>query len=155
MNQNQSTSPAGGQGYLIVRASTALGAIPVAGATVSIRKDLSGTLSPERGDVIRITTTDRDGRTERIELDAPPRSQSMQPGGAFPYATYNIDVEAPGYYRLFFNNVPIYDSITSIQPAMLIPIAQSGNLDGISPDDIYYDENVNPALREAKDGESL
>ena len=148
MNQNPSTSPASGKGYLIVRTSTALGAIPVLGATVTVRKDLGETFSEERGAIIRVLTTDRDGRTEKIALDAPPRSQSMQPGGSIPYATYHIDVEAPGYYRLSFNNVPVYDTVTSIQPAILIPIAQSGNLDGISDQDTSFDEGVNPALRE-------
>ena len=71
----------------------------------------------------------------------------MTPNGNVPYATYNIDVQAPGYYRLYFNAVPIYDTITSIQPAMLIPIAENGNMDGLSENDSYFQENVNPALR--------
>lgn len=147
MNQNQPNSR--GQGYLIVRVSTALGAIPVPGATVIVRKDLGQTLSDERGAVISTLTTDRDGKTDRIALDAPPRSQSLTPGSALPYATYHIEVEAPGFYRAFFNNVPIYDTITSIQPAILVPLSQNGRLDGVSSgEDAYYDENVNPALRE-------
>ena len=151
MNQSQEHAPMGGKGYLIVRASTALGAIPVRGATVTVRQDLGDTFSEERGSVIRVLVTDRDGRTEKIELDAPAREQSMLPNGSVPYATYNIDVEAPGYYRLFFNNVPVYDTITSIQPAILIPIAQSGNLDSITDQDTSFDEGVNPALRGAQE----
>ena len=147
MNQNQPNS--GGQGYLIVRVSTALGAIPLPSATVIIRKNLGETMSDERGAVVQTLITDRDGKTEKIALDTPPRSQSTSPGGAFPYATYNIEVEALGFSRAFFNNVPIYDGITSIQPAILVPLAQNGNHDGISDEeDSYYDENVNPALRE-------
>ena len=148
MNQNQAAPADSGKGYLIVRASTALGAIPVPGATVTVRQGLSDTFSPNRGAVIRVLTTDQDGRTERIELDAPPRSQSMQPSGGVPFATYNIDVEAPGFYRLFFSSVPIYDTITSIQPAMLIPVSQNGNVGDRSDGDSYFDEGVNPALRQ-------
>ena len=68
-------------------------------------------------------------------------------GNAIPYATYNIDVEADGFYRQYFSNVPIYDGVTSIQPATLAPLAQNHNLDRVTDGDRYFDENVNPELR--------
>ena len=74
----------------------------------------------------------------------------MTPNGTVPYSTYNVDVVAPGYYRLYFQGVPIYDTITSIQPAMLIPIAENGSTDGVALQDGYFEENVNPALRSVR-----
>ncbi len=152
MDSNENNATLSGTGYLLVRTSTAMGAIPVEGATVTVREHLPNGISADRGSVIRVLVTDRDGRTERIALPAPPRSNSISPGDKIPFATYNIDVEAIGYYRLFFSNVPVYDTITSIQPALLIPIAQNGNQDGVSDEETYIEQNVNPALREHSSG---
>ena len=138
----------GGTGYLLVRVSTAQGAIPVSGATVTVREHLSNPDEAMRGTIIRVMVTDRDGRTERVSLPAPPRSDSMSPNGKIPYTSYNIDVEATGYYRQTFSDVPVFDAVTSIQPALLIPIAQNGNQDGVSGNENNFEESVNPALRQ-------
>ena len=103
-------------GYLIVKVSTARGAIPLADAAVTIRggeREASGVLFSLR--------TDRDGQTERVSLPTPPKSASEAPGGAIPYATYSIDVSKDGYLPLSFQNVPVFPSVTSIQPAVMIP----------------------------------
>lgn len=148
MDSSEQSSILGGTGYLLVRAGTALGAIPVPGATVTVREHLSNPEENMRGTIIRVVVTDRDGRTERVPLPAPPRSDSMSPNGKLPYASYNIDVEATGYYRQTFSDVPIFDAVTSIQPALLIPIAQNGNQDGVSTNENNFEESVNPALRQ-------
>jgi hypothetical protein len=64
-----------------------------------------------------------------------------------PYATYQIDVVADGFYRQYFTGVPVYDGVTSIQPAALIPLADNPGIDVITETDRYFDQNVNPALR--------
>ena len=148
MNPNEQSSM-NATGYLVARVSTALGAIPLKDATVTVRDEMGNTGTGERGGVIRVVTTDRDGNTPRIPLAAPPRSNSTSPGSSLPYATYSVDVEADGYYRQFFTGVPIYEGITSIQPAMLIPYAQSASPDRRPDDDTYFEENVNPSLRPA------
>lgn len=142
MNQNKSS----GTGYLTVRVSTALGAIPLEGATVTVREHQSATES-YRGAILVSTTTDRDGKTERIPLAAPPRSQSFQPSRGLPYALYNVDVELKDYYKRFFNAVPVYDTVTSIQPAILVPIAESARQDKLSLDEVQREGGMNPALR--------
>ena len=139
-----SNEPMSGTGYLLMRVSTAQGAIPVEGATVTVR---DGNATQGKGSVVRVLVTDRDGKTERIALAAPPRENSERPVAALPYATYYADVEAKGYYRQSFNSIPVYDTITSIQPVFLIPIAQSGNVDGVSSKETVFDGGVNPALR--------
>jgi hypothetical protein len=145
MNESDKNNTSG-IGYLIVRVSTALGAIPVSGATVAVR---SGTANDnnDKGAVVQILRSDRDGNTPRIALPTPPRQNSTQPGSMVPYASYQIDVAADGYYRQYFSSVPIYDGVTSIQPAALIPLADNPGLDVITETDRYFDENVNPALR--------
>ena len=147
MNPNND-SGMGATGYLIARVTTALGAIPLKDATVTIRNEKASN-EDERGGVIKVVTTDRDGNTPRIALPAPPRANSTSPGTSLPFATYSVDVEATGYYRQFFTGVPVYDGITSIQPANLVPFAQNASPDRRPMDDTYFNENVNPLLRPA------
>jgi hypothetical protein len=135
-----------GTGYLLVRVSTASGAIPVSGATVVVRSGVSDETN-DKGAVVQILRSDRDGNTPRIALPAPPRENSTQPGSMVPYASYQIDVVADGFYRQYFTGVPIYDGVTSIQPAALIPLADNPGIEQITDTDRYFDENVNPALR--------
>jgi hypothetical protein len=142
MDQNEMN----GTGYLLVRVSTALGAIPLEGATVTVREHISAA-EGYRGAIIASTSTDRDGKTARIPLAAPLRALSFRPNGGLPYALYNIDVELVGYYRRFFNAVPVYDTVTSIQPAVLVPIAESARQDGLSLDETNSESGTNEALR--------
>ena len=112
------------QGYLIVKVSTARGAIPLEGATVNIRsgdREDSGILLSRR--------TNRDGQTEKITLPTPPRYTSQSPSATVPYSTYHIDVFQDGYIPLSFHNVPIFPSIVSIQPAVMIPATEYPDLD--------------------------
>lgn len=151
MEQNKSEHV--GTGYLIVRATTAGGAIPLEGATVKIwtdaasadNTDAAGDTPRRSGDVYRILLTDRDGNTDRIPLAAPPREVSFTPGGV-PYEFYHIDVSFSGFYPQEFIRVPIYDGITSIQNAYLIPLPEGSIQDGDAPLGERVEEGVNPLL---------
>lgn len=122
-------------GYLIVRVSTALGAIPLENATVNIRgntEDSSG--------IVYSMLSDRDGLTEKVTLPAPPRDLSEHPGESVPFSSWNIDVFKEGYVPVFFQNVPVYSTIVSVQPAVLVPLSErfeSGST---------YNESVQPDL---------
>ncbi len=129
-----------GMGYLVVRVSAANGAIPLEGAIVVIRGN-----TPDTSGVIYTERTDRDGKTKKIPLPTPPASSSATPGGSTPYATYNIDVSRMGYYTNTYQNVPMFDRITAIQPAELIPLAASGG-GNYTPNDTRFYESENPEL---------
>ena len=103
-------------GYLIVKVSTARGASPLSEASVVIRSEVS-----EDAGVLYSLRTNLDGQTERITLPTPPRAVSEEPSEAIPYATYSIDIFKDGYVPLTFNGVPIFPSILSIQPAVMVP----------------------------------
>ena len=106
-------------GYLIVKVSTARGAIPLPDATVNIRG-----ASPESAGILRSLRTNRDGQTERIPLPAPPKSASATPNDENPippFSVYGIDVFKEGYVPLEFQQVPIFPEVTSIQPAVMVP----------------------------------
>lgn len=126
--------PIEGTGYLIVHVTTARGAIPLEGARVNVRNN-DPEFTPDRGDIILSAVTDRSGNTEIFALPAPPRADSQQPGSGRPYATYNIEVSREGFFRHEYTGVPIFDGITAIQPADMIPLPENGISDGLTPDD--------------------
>ena len=134
-----------GYGYMVVRVTTARGAIPISGATVAV-----SSYDPEfergRGDVIAVYTTNGSGLTERFALPAPSRELSMSPGGGKSYETYNLSVFYPRYYRKEFVNVPVFEGITAIQSVDLIPLPDNGQTDNFIPDDSVIFETENHAL---------
>ena len=142
MNRKNQTNPAyfgGESGYLTVRVSTARGAIPLEGATVNVRGN-----EADFSTVIYSLLSDRDGKTPRVALSAPPAQSSSTPDDPTPYATYNIDVFKDGYTPLFFHNVPIFAGVTSVQPAVMVPTGAS---------EIHVDESYAPSAK-TRQGES-
>ena len=133
-----------GLGYMIVRVTTARGAIPLEGATVIV-SDYFGEDEKERGNAIYTLTTNSSGLTDKFALPAPPRSLSMTPGNGKSYLTYNIAVTKDGYYQQNYINAPIFDGITSIQSADMIPLSDNGQTDRFDPyGNIFYEtENQN------------
>ena len=114
----------GGTGYLSVRVTTANSAIPLEGAAVTIYTD------DDENDVLFELRSGADGRTARVSLPAPSRSVGQTPGDEKPFSTYNMEVSLPGYGRIRYNQVPIYDGITAIQTVNLIPVPENGMPDG-------------------------
>lgn len=112
MQQNQET------GYLRVQAVTADGAFPVEGAAVIVTDSDGGTVASLR--------TDRSGLTETIPLFAPSASLSQAPenGGTLPYSTYTVEISKDGFYPVEDYSVPVFDGITSIQRANMIPLTE-------------------------------
>ncbi|MBE6602261.1 MAG: hypothetical protein E7637_07160 [Ruminococcaceae bacterium] len=148
MNQETQVNPLQpftGEGYLIVQVSTARGAIPLEGARVNIRS-YPPDLTAGRGDVIASLVSGSDGRTERLSLPAPNRTESMQPGSQKPFSTYNVEVHLEGYSDAIYQNVPIFDGIVAIQPAILIPLPENGRTDSRTPDGQRFFESSAPNL---------
>lgn len=134
-----------GLGYMIVRVTTARGAIPLEGATVTV-SDYFPEDVKERGNAIYTLTTNSSGLTDKFSLPAPPRSLSMSPGNGKSYLTYNIAVSKDGYYQQNYINAPIFDGITSIQSADMIPLSDNGQTDRLDPYGNIFFENENQNL---------
>ena len=122
-------------GYLVVKVSTARGAIPLENAAVTVRGN-----TPESSGALYSLRTDRDGITEKISLPAPARALSESPGNPAPFSTWNIDVFKQGYIPVTFQNVPVYSSVISVQPAVLVPVPENF----ISPE--IYNESTDTEL---------
>lgn len=109
-----------GQGYLQVEVTTASGAVPVRDATVIISERVNGIES-----LIGMVITDENGTTPIVPLSAPPQSLSESPDPfEKPYSEYNISVYKKGFYSIPGLTVPIFDTIKSIQPVSVIPLAE-------------------------------
>ena len=122
MNNLQGHNSSNTTGYLIVKVSTARGAIPLQDASVNIR----GNDSSDSG-VIYSLKTNSDGQTPKVELATPEIYFSESPDSPIPYALYNVDVFKEGYLPMYFNKVPVFPSIISVQPAVMIPLSEGGN----------------------------
>lgn len=109
-------TPSASLGSLIVKVTTAQGAIPLEGASVHIRGG-----SKEASGVLHSLITNRDGQTPIVLLPTPPLVNSQSPDGGIPFALYSIDVSKEGYLPLSFEQVPIFPAVLSIQPAVMIP----------------------------------
>ena len=104
-------------GYLIVKVSSANGAIPIENAVVIVQgKD------DNNQNILISLITDRDGLTPLINLPSPNAELSESPSPTNqPYSLYNIDVFKEGYVPLYFNSVPVFPSVISVQPAVMVP----------------------------------
>jgi hypothetical protein len=141
MENNRSVTEAmPGRGYLIVSVRAGEGAIPLEGALVTLRGG-----DATEGDAIASFITDRSGNTPRITLPAPPRINSESPGGGKPYASYSADISLDGYFSNLYTNIPIFDTITSVQTAYLIPLPEDGS--GRSGDVLLFDARTGERLR--------
>ena len=132
-----------GEGYLVVRVSTANGAIPLSGAQVTVRGG-----EESNSEYYRSFYSGASGLTEKIALPAPLRSLSEDPSsnGVKPYSLYSIDVFYDGYVDLSFVNVPVFDTITSVQPANMIPKPDNEYSDSFAPYDTQLIEGENTEL---------
>ena len=111
-------------GTLAIRTYTAGGALPIAGSVVRIRG------SNEANRFVEYTLiTDNDGITKIIALPSPGKAYSMAPGAQeAPYASYDVEVSADGYYTKRISDVAIFSGIDSIVPISMIPLPVRGGV---------------------------
>lgn len=150
---NTNISPAG-YGYMIVRVTTARGAIPLENALVYVQNfEPDGTLG--KGDVIAVYKTNSSGLTERFALPTPSRSLSLSPGNGKSYSSYTLSVQKDGYNTRSYVNVPVFEGITAIQNVDMIPLPENGQSDRFDPRSDVVFEIENPYLEstEKKGGE--
>ena len=125
-------------GFLLVQAVTANGALPVPNATVHIYRytepDENGSFDTEDTDIIYSLRTDNSGRTEKVALEAKDKELSQTPDNPKPYTTYNLTVEADGFYESEKINVPVFQGIASIQTVEMIPLSEFSDPYSATPD---------------------
>ena len=124
-------------GSLTVRTYTAGGALPIKNTHVRIVG-----AGEENRFFEKELFTDEDGLTAKILLPAPSGSLSLHPGAPeIPYATYDMQVSAPGYYTKNIYGVVVFSGIDSIQPVAMIPVGDDAGLYPKDSLNIYIKEN--------------
>ena len=123
---SENNTPETGTGYLWVQVTTANTAIPLSNAFVTVSRDNA------QNELLYTLRTGTDGRTPRVALPTPPRTDSFAPSDIPPFSTYNITVRAQGYGAANYDRVPIFDGITAFQQADLIPLPANGSPDGFT-----------------------
>ena len=119
-------------GRLQINVTSTLGLIPIENATVTISYTGVPDVAIER------LTTDSSGKTETIDLPAPPFEYSQQPEEPRPYSEYNVMVEAPGYEPVMVSGTEILPEVTAVQPIRMIPLAEERGIE----DDIVIPEHT-------------
>lgn len=103
------TSILSDKGYLKINAVSSETLTPISGATVEI----SSTGNPNV--ILERLTTDSNGQTDTIALDAPPLEYSMEPSDNQPYSEYNIRITSQDFEEQLISAVQILPGETGIQ----------------------------------------
>lgn len=111
-------------GYLIAQVFTARQAIPIPDVSVSILTE-----DPQRPELLAFRRTDRNGKTEPVELYAPDSSSTLAPSEQQGFATYNVQLDHPLYYSVLVEHVQVFAGIESIQPMEMVPLPEFSDSD--------------------------
>ena len=115
------TASTDGTAELRVLVTTALGALPLKNAIVSV-----STVPDESGmrTLIHSVTTDSGGMTPPMTLAAPPRSASLSPGQVTPYALYTVEAAREGFVPLTALHVTLFAGVPAMLPVALTPLPE-------------------------------
>lgn len=131
-------------GSLQINCVTKEGYRPIAGATVRI------SLTGDPTSVIEEQTTDDLGRTEPIELPAPPLEYSLDPNvEEQPYSEYSVMVTAEGYDEVDVSGAQLLPDVMAIQPVEMVPSPEPTGLRFVIPPHTLYGDYP-PKIAEAE-----
>ena len=127
-------------GSIVVRVTTASGAIPLENALVTVSEYGTGS----GGDIVATLRTNSSGLTEKISLPTPPKSMSLSPGNGKSYASYVVEIQKDGYNNQQYINVPVFDGVTAVQNADLVPLPENSETDRADPYNpgIFYESEA-------------
>lgn len=108
-------------GQLQVRVTSSIGFLPVENASIEIF------YTGDPSSVIEKLSTDKNGVSETIDLDAPPLEYSMEPSENQPYSEYTIRVSAPDFNTITITGSELMPTVKSIQSVSLTPLFAQEN----------------------------
>lgn len=117
-------------GKLRVQAYASKQVFPIQNAKVTVLKEFNG-----GNHVFAEMYTDIDGIAQNIVLPTKDKSLSLTAGGEIPYATYKVIVSHPRFITQIYENVPIFDSIESLQPVVMLPLSNTGSSQTVTEDE--------------------
>lgn len=116
-------------GKLRVQTYAATQVFPIQNARVIVEKEFD-----EGKHTFAEEYTDIDGIADEIILPTKSKSLSLTPEETIPYATYTVKVTHPQFSPITFHNVPIFESIESLQPVAMQPLSRPSVFE-----DVYED----------------
>ena len=88
-------------------------------------------------------TTNPEGLSDTIPLEAPPLAYSLTPGSMQPYSEYIFTIRADSYEPIVINGAEILPTVTALQSVQMIPVVSelpdSSELFVIPPHTLYGD----------------
>ena len=126
------TASTDGTAELRVLVTTALGALPLENAIVSV-----STVPDDSG-----------GMTPVMVLDTPPRSNSLNPDSGPPFAVYTVEISAEGYTPLTALHIAMFSGVPTMLPVALTPLKENQSF---APTDLTATgapQTLDPALPE-------
>ena len=143
-------NPTKDSAVLRVVVTTALGALPLADASVTV-----STAADETGarELLYSVRTDAGGMTPPMTLPTPPRSNSMTPDGGLPYAVYTGDGARPGYLPVTALHVTMFSGVPAVLPVALTPLPENQfsaqtDLTATGEPQVLYHDQTNPNAEE-------
>lgn len=109
-------------GKLRVQAFAARQVFPIQNAKVTVTKEFI-----DENHIFAEMYTDIDGVAQNIILPTKDKTLSLTAGGEIPYSTYTVRVTHPRFVTQIYENVPIFDSIESMQPVIMLPLSNTGS----------------------------
>ena len=107
--------------------------LPIENATV----DISYTGDPDS--ILEEVRTGSTGKTEILELNAPPIEYSLAPSETMPYAEYTIRITAPGYEPVVVSGIEVLSTQLALQNVKMRPLEAGELPDTITiPDHTQY-----------------
>lgn len=113
---------ADGTAILRVVVTTALGALPLEGASVSV--STAADAAGERT-LLYSVRTGQNGMTPPMELATPSRASSMTPGGIQPFSLYTVEIEREGYTPVAALHVAMFPGIPAVLPVAMTPLTEN------------------------------
>ncbi len=107
---------------LRVAVTTALGAYPLAGASVSV-----STAANELGErtLLYSVRTDANGITPPMLLSTPPKSNSLTPDAGPPYSLYTVEISAAGYTPVAALQISMFPNEPAVLSIALTPLPEN------------------------------
>lgn len=124
------------EGQLTFSVTSAVGMFPVENAEITI----SDPNEPE--EVLVSVKTDSSGQTENVTMDTPPFALSQAPGDERPYASYYVEISAPGYEDVRIEGTEVLAGAITLQPVRMNPVEEQNiakDLIIIPPHTLYGD----------------
>jgi len=124
-NNNDLQDNKGEVGYINVAVYTALGALPVKDAVVTVY--LTSTEGEEQA--LYHVVTNASGRAPKMEVPVIYEQDNPLESSEFYFSTYNMLVQAIGYYTVNVIDLRVFPNVATNYKVVLIPVMEGGTED--------------------------